>query len=282
MKVLVTGAAGQLGYDVCKKLDMDGVENKGIDIADCDLTDERAVTEAVNGYGPTHVVHCAAYTAVDKAESEKELCRRVNVDGTAYIARACAKDGAEMIYFSTDYVFDGFSKETPWEVDDPKEPVNTYGQTKYDGELAVQNELERYYIMRISWVFGLNGNNFIKTMLQLAKEKDEINVVDDQIGAPTWTRHTASLVADMLGSGKYGVYHTPNMGECSWYRFAKEIFEDAGVDVKVNPVSSSQYPTLAARPKNSRLSVRSLDEAGFARLPYYRDALREYLEEFLD
>ncbi len=281
MKVLVTGVAGQLGYDVCKKLDMDGVENKGIDIADCDLTDGRAVMDAVSGYGPTHVVHCAAYTAVDKAESEKALCRCVNVDGTAHIARACAKAGAEMMYFSTDYVFDGVSKETPWEVDDPKKPINTYGQTKYDGELAVQDALERYYIMRISWVFGLNGNNFIKTMLRLAKERDELSVVDDQIGAPTWTRHTANLVADMLKSGKYGVYHAPNMGVCSWYQFAKEIFEDAGVDVKVNPIPSSQYPVPAARPKNSRLSVRSLDEAGFARLPHYRDALREYLLQLL-
>jgi len=282
MKVLVTGVNGQLGYDVCKKLDAGGVENMGVDIGDFDLTDESAVARAVGDYAPTHIVHCAAYTAVDKAESEKELCRRVNVDGTANVARACARAGAEMMYFSTDYVFDGVSKNAPWEVDDAKAPINTYGQTKYDGELAVQKELERCYIMRISWVFGKNGHNFIKTMLRLAKEGRQINVVDDQVGAPTWTRDTAELVFDMLKSGSYGVYHAPNMGECSWYQFAEEIFAAAGVKADVRPIPSSQYKAAAARPKNSRLSVRSLDEAGFRRLPHYKDAMERFLREILD
>jgi len=281
MKVLVTGVNGQLGHDVCGQLDKLNIDNKGVDIGDFDLTDPAAVADAVKAYSPTHVVHCAAYTAVDKAESEVGLCRRVNVDGTKNIAEACAESGAEMMYFSTDYVFDGFSKEAPWETDDAKKPLNVYGQSKYDGELAVMERLEKYYIMRISWVYGKNGHNFVKTMLRLAESRDEINVVSDQIGAPTYTKDTAVLVCDMLKSGKYGVYHAPNQGECSWYDFAVEIFAKAGVRVNVNAITTAEFPSAALRPKNSRLSLRSLDEAGFKRLPHYSDALSRYLREAL-
>ncbi len=279
MKILVTGAAGQLGWDICKRLDELHMENKGVDIADFDLTDEAAVLAAVRAYSPTHVAHCAAYTAVDKAEDERELCTQVNVGGTKHIARACAETGAEMMYFSTDYVFDGFSKTAPWEVDDEKKPQCHYGMTKYLGELAIQKALEQHYILRISWVFGKNGANFVKTMLRLGGERNELNVVDDQHGAPTYTRDVAALACAMLQSGKYGVYHAPNMGETTWYGFAREIFDRAGLPVRVNPVTSAEYPAKAKRPLNSRLSVKTLDEAGFARLPHYSDALCRYFEE---
>lgn len=279
MKILVTGVAGQLGYDVVRQLGLRGIEHKGVDLADFDLTDRRAVAEYICSYRPTHVVHCAAYTAVDKAESDRTLCTRVNVEGTRNVAAACAQIGAEMMYFSTDYVFDGFSKETPWEVNDRKDPQNHYGMTKYQGELAVVELLERYYIVRISWVFGKNGNNFVKTMLRLAENQNEINVVCDQFGAPTYTYDVAALVCDLLESGKCGVYHAPNSGVCSWYEFAQKIFEATGKKIKVNPIPTSAYPAPAARPKNSRLSVVSLTQAGFAPLPTYDDALIRYLEE---
>ncbi|MDL2237026.1 dTDP-4-dehydrorhamnose reductase [Christensenellaceae bacterium OttesenSCG-928-K19] len=279
MKVLVTGVAGQLGYDITARLTKNGIENKGVDIADFDLTDKDAVFAAVAAYAPTHIVHCAAYTAVDKAEEERELCTRVNVDGTRFLAQACAEIGAEMMYFSTDYVFDGFSKADPWEVGDPKSPQNHYGMTKYMGELAVQETLEHCYILRISWVFGKNGGNFVKTMLRLGKERDHLTVVSDQHGAPTYTYDVAKTACEILRSGKHGVYHTPNAGETTWYEFAKEIFALAGLEVTVTPVTTADYPTAAKRPMNSRLSVHSLTDAGFTSLPHYSDALQRYLKE---
>lgn len=278
MKVLVTGVAGQLAYDICRRLDERGIKNKGVDISDFSITDMNATKMAVRRYQPTHIVHCAAYTAVDKAETDRNVCTSVNVFGTGNIARAAMDVGAELMYFSTDYVFDGISKSDPWEVDDPKRPINHYGKTKYQGEKEVLHWY-KHYILRISWVFGIHGSNFVKTMLRLAETQDEINVVDDQFGAPTYTYDVAALACDILASGKYGVYHTPNEGCCSWYDFAKEIFQRRGLDVKVNPISTMRYPTPAERPKNSRLSMRSLDEAGFAHLPHYSDALRRYLEE---
>ncbi len=280
MKVLVTGANGQLGYDICRQLNERGIENKGVDIDDFDITDMAAAGIFVQNYRPTHIVHCAAYTAVDKAESEKELCTKVNVRGTDAMMRAAMDVGAELMYFSTDYVFDGVSKDMPWEVDDKKNPINHYGKTKYEGEMAV-GLWEKSYILRISWVFGINGANFVKTMLRLGKTHDEIKVVDDQFGAPTFTFDVAGLACDVLASGKYGVYHAPNSGCCSWYEFAKQIFAIASMDVNVLPIQSSEYPAPAARPKNSRLSLKSLDEAGFKRLPDYADALARYMEELL-
>lgn len=279
MKILVTGAAGQLGYDIIKELGVRGVAAKGVDIADFDLTQPDAVNAYVEEFKPSHIIHCAAYTAVDKAEQEAHLCRRINADGTRNIARAAANAGAELMYFSTDYVFDGFTKDTPWEADDPKNPQNVYGLTKYEGELAVTETLPEHYILRVSWVFGKNGHNFVRTMLNLAQGRKPLRVVADQIGAPTYTVDLAKLACDMIGSKKYGVYHSPNQGETSWHDFAAEIFAAKGICADLTPVPSSEYKTAAKRPFNSRLSHKTLDDAGFARLPHYSDALRRYLEE---
>lgn len=279
MRVLVTGVKGQLGHDVCARLSRLGIENKGVDIEDFDLTDAVATRDAVRAYAPTHVVHCGAYTAVDKAEAERDLCMRINEGGTANIAAACRDTGAEMMYFSTDYVFDGFSRKKPWEVEDQADPQSVYGLSKYAGEQAVREALDAHYILRISWVFGKNGRNFIRTMLDLASKRDEITVVCDQFGAPTYTQDLAVLVCDMLPTGKYGTYHAPNEGMTSWYDFAKEIFAATGKDVLVTPVLTSEYPAAARRPENSRLSTRSLREAGFGTLPHYHDALLRYLRE---
>ena len=283
MKVLVTGVKGQLGYDVVRHLDARGIENRGVDIDDFDLTDEQAVLSFVQEYRPTCIVHCAAYTAVDKAETEQEKCYAVNVTGTKNIALAAKAVGAEMMYISTDYVFDGFSKDTQWEADDVKEPQNEYGRTKYQGELEVQKLLEQYYILRICWVSGKNGSNFIKTMLRIAQTRDEVSVVMDQHGAPTYTYDVARLICDIIESHKYGVYQASNEGDITWYDFAVEIFRQAGSDIEVKPVSTEEYnqtyPTAASRPKNSRMSKKSLDDAGFKRLPDYKDALARYLKE---
>lgn len=283
MKILVTGVKGQLGYDMVRHLNARGIENRGVDIDDFDLTDGAAVLAYVREYRPTCIVHCAAYTAVDKAESESEKCYAVNVTGTKNIAEAAKAVGAEMMYISTDYVFDGFSKDTPWEVDDPKGPQSVYGKTKYEGELEVQKLLEKYYILRICWVFGKNGNNFIKTMLRLSETRNEITVVADQYGAPTYTYDAAALMCDIVESHKYGVYHASNEGDITWCDFAAEIFKQAGRDTKAVPVTTEEYqklvPTAAPRPKNSRMSKKSLDDAGFKRLPGYKDALARYLKE---
>lgn len=279
MKVLVTGADGQLGYDICRQLHSDGIEHHGVDIKDFDLTDRRAVQEAIRAYRPTHVVHCGAYTAVDQAERDQDLCYRVNGEGTANVAMACREVDAEMMYFSTDYVFDGFSKETPWDVFDPADPLGVYGISKYRGEYAVREQLEKYYVLRISWVFGRNGNNFVQTMLNLGRNHREVTVVCDQFGAPTYTRDVAAIVPKMLKSGRYGTYHTPNEGVTTWYDFAKDIFFQAGMDTKVIPIMTADYPSQAKRPRNSRLSTDAIVRAGFGPLPHYHDALVRYLKE---
>ena len=276
MKVLVTGYNGQLGYDVVKRLWELDIESKGVDVADFDLTNKEEVQTYIKQYNPDIVVHCAAYTAVDKAEDEKELCYAVNVLGTQYIAEVCKELEAKMVYISTDYVFNGEGEE-PFEVDSPVGAKNQYGLTKYQGELEVQRYLTKYFIVRVSWVFGINGNNFIKTMLRLGKERDELNVIDDQVGSPTYTLDIAKLIADMIQTDKYGVYHASNEGYCSWYEFTKEIFRQAGYVIKVNPITTDQYPTKATRPLNSRMSKKSLDEAGFERLSKWEDALKRYL-----
>lgn len=279
MRVLVTGAAGQLGYDICRSLDSQGIANRGVDVQDFDLRDAGAVMDAVRRYQPTHVVHCGAYTAVDKAETERDLCLAINGDGTANVAHACRECDAEMMYFSTDYVFDGRSKSTPWTVQDAPDPLSVYGISKYRGEYAVREQVDRHYVLRISWVFGLNGHNFVKTMLRLSEQQDELTVVCDQYGAPTYTRDVAELVPRMLASGKYGTYHTPNEGMTSWYDFAQEIMRAAGRDVAVVPILSKDYPAAAQRPANSRMSTESLRRAGFGVLPHYHDALMRYLAE---
>ena len=278
MKVLVTGVKGQLGYDVVKELEKRGMEAVGVDIEEMDITDEGSVEKVIGEAAPDAVIHCAAYTAVDAAEDNVELCRKVNADGPRNIANMCKKLDIPMIQISTDYVFDGMGEQV-WQPDDKREPVSVYGQTKYEGELAVQNTLEKYFIVRIAWVFGVNGKNFVKTMINLGKTRDKLTVVCDQFGSPTYTYDLAKLLVDMIQTDKYGVYHATNEGFCSWYEFACEIFKQAGIQVEVAPVTSDQYPTKAKRPFNSRMSKDKLEENGFERLPEWKDALSRYLKE---
>lgn len=276
--IIVTGVKGQLGFDVVKELNKRNIACKGIDIDDLDITDRDAVFGFMRAEKPEAVIHCAAWTAVDKAEDEVEKCTAVNVGGTENIALACKETGAEMMYFSTDYVFPG-NGEAEYEADDEKAPRSVYGRTKLDGEYKVIENVDKHYIIRISWVFGINGANFIKTMLRLSETHTELNVVSDQIGSPTYTADLAPLVCDMILSGKYGVYHATNEGYCSWADFAKAIFQKAGKNVTVHPIPSSEYPAKAARPLNSRLSKSALDKAGFSRLPSWENALERYLVE---
>ncbi|MBE3101380.1 MAG: dTDP-4-dehydrorhamnose reductase [Firmicutes bacterium] len=280
IKVLVTGVKGQLGYDVVKRLNALGIESVGVDIDDFDLTNKDQTEKYILNSRPDVVVHCAAYTAVDKAEDEKEKCYAINVDGTRYIAEACRKIDAKMVYISTDYVFDGEGTDAQLE-NKVTEPCNYYGYSKEQGELVVRELLEKHFIIRTSWVYGKNGNNFVKTMLKLAQTRDEINVVSDQIGAPTYTPDLAVLICDMLQTTKYGTYHGVNEGYCSWYEFAMAIFQRAGVNIKVNPMPSSEYPTKAKRPLNSRLAKENLDKNGFTRFPDWEDALVRYLKEII-
>ncbi len=278
MKVFVTGVKGQLGHDVMNELAKRGLEGIGVDVEEMDITDAEACERVIKAAAPEAVIHCAAYTAVDAAEDNEELCRRVNGQGTRNIAKVCAELDIPMMYISTDYVFNG-QGERPWEPDDEREPLNVYGQTKYEGELAVEELLKKYFTVRIAWVFGLNGKNFIKTMLRLGKERGAVSVVDDQIGSPTYTYDLARLLVDMIQTDRYGRYHATNEGLCSWYEFACEIFRQAGMDeVKVTPVDSASYPAKAKRPFNSRMSKEKLTENGFERLPSWQDALGRYLK----
>ena len=277
MRVLVTGVKGQPGYDVMNELAKRGYEGVGVDVDEMDITDARKVDEVITKAQVDKVVHCAAYTAVDAAEDNVELCRRVNAEGTENIAKVCKRLDLPMVYLSTDYVFDG-EGERPWEPDDERDPLNVYGQTKYEGELAVERNLDKYFIVRIAWVFGVNGKNIIKTMLNLAQNHDTITVVDDQVGSPTYTYDLARLLVDMIETEKYGRYHATNEGLCTWYEFAKEIFRQAGVDVKVVPVTSEQFQAKARRPHNSRMNKDKLEAMGFQRLPSWQDALSRYLK----
>ena len=252
MKVLVTGANGQLGYDVVRRLKKNDVECLGVDIAEFDITDELQTIEYIIKYKPDVVIHCAAYTVVDKAEDERESCYNINVLGTRYIAKACKEIDTKMVYISTDYVFNG-EGDKPFEVTDIPNPINYYGQTKYEGELEVQKLLTKYFIVRISWVFGSNGNNFVKTMLKLGRERDELSIIADQVGSPTYTYDLAPLLVDMIQTEKYGIYNATNERYCSWYEFACEIFKQTGMDVMVNPIKTEDYPMKVKRPKNSRL-----------------------------
>ena len=301
MKVFVTGVAGQLGHDVVNEVCSRGYTAVGSDIAPeyagvqdgsavtkcqyvaLDITDKAAVSATLAEIAPDVVVHCAAWTAVDLAEDEdkQEKVRAINAGGTQNIADACKTLNCKMVYISTDYVFDG-QGETPWQPDcKDYKPLNVYGQTKLEGELAVANTLEKYFIVRIAWVFGRNGNNFIKTMLNIGKKYPELRVVNDQIGTPTYTYDLSRLLADMIETDKYGYYHATNEGGfISWYDFACEIFRQAGYDTKVNPVTTAEYGlSKAARPFNSRLDKSKLVENGFTPLPTWQDALTRYLKE---
>lgn len=278
MKVLVTGANGQLGYDVVKELQKQNIECYGTTRKDFDLIDFAATERFIVDYMPDVVIHCAAYTAVDKAEDERGLCYLVNVSATENIAEICKKINAKMLYISTDYVFDG-TKEGFYEVDDTPNPINVYGKTKLLGEQAVQRILNKYFIVRISWVFGEHGNNFVKTMLKLGKEYKELNVVSDQYGSPTYTADLALLLVDMIKTTKYGIYHATNEGVCTWAEFAEEIFKIAKLDVKVNFIATAEYPTRARRPINSRLSKEKIYKTNFPRLKIWQEALRRYLRE---
>ena len=278
MKVLVTGARGQLGSDVVQELMRCGILAVGVDMEEMDITDADVVDLVVKDSGADAVIHCAAYTAVDAAQENASLCQRVNRDGTKNIAMACLKYGKKMLYISTDYVFDG-EGEKPWEPEDHTNPVNVYGRTKYEGELAVLETLGEYFIVRVSWVFGLHGKNFVKTMLRLSGERECLHVVDDQFGSPTYTRDLAVLLAAMVQTDRYGVYHATNEGICSWYEFACEIFRQAGKVVQVEAVPSDAFPVRAKRPHNSRMDKGKLIKEGLFLLPRWEDALSRYLLE---
>lgn len=283
MRILVTGAKGQLGYDVMCELTGRGQDAIGVDVAEMDITDAGAVERVIASVSPDAVIHCAAWTAVDAAEDAEnaEQVRRVNADGTANIAASCKRHGCKLLYLSTDYVFNGEGTE-PWKPDDKNyAPLSVYGQTKLDGELAVSRLLDRYFIVRIAWVFGQHGKNFVRTMLNLGKTHDSVRVVKDQIGTPTYTPDLARLLADMIESDRYGYYHATNEGGyISWAEFAEEIFRQADLPVRVIPVTTEEYGlSKAKRPFNSRLNKSKLAENGFAPLPDWRDALRRYLKE---
>jgi dTDP-4-dehydrorhamnose reductase len=282
-KILVTGVKGQLGYDCLRELKERGYKNiLGIDREELDITDEKAVHKFINDFKPDVIMHNAAWTAVDKAEQMPEAVYAVNALGPKYIAEACKEVNAAMFYISTDYVFDGKGDE-PFEVNDPKNGLSVYGKTKAQGEDFVTAALKKFFIIRISWVFGLNGHNFIKTMLKLAETHKDLNVVSDQIGSPTYTYDLSKLMCDMMVTDKYGIYQATNEGFCSWSDFAEEIFKDAGEDVTVHPVTTEEYrkmvPNQADRPLNSRMSKLSLDQAGFNRMPSWQDATRRYIGE---
>lgn len=276
----MTGVRGQLGYDVCRELARRGYENvRGIDIEELDITDERAVHAYVRDFKPDRVFHNAAWTAVDRAEGCPEKVYAVNALGPKHIAEACREVGASMVYISTDYVFPG-DGDAFYREEDPKGPLGVYGRTKLQGEEFVASALERRFTVRISWVFGINGNNFVKTMLRLAETKKELSVVCDQTGSPTYTMDLARLLCDMSETEKYGVYHATNEGICSWYEFAEYIFEVAGLSVKVRPVTTEEYQAMvkqAARPLNSRMSKEKLRASGFEPLPDWHDAVSRYI-----
>lgn len=297
MKYFITGASGQLGYDLIRKLLVTGVKIVGSDRSQTspwtnysnyehltlDLTDREKVYNSLKKIRPDVVIHCAAWTAVDLAEEDENIpkVKDINVGATTYLAEICKKIDAKMIYISTDYVFDGIG-EIPWRPDDKNyQPINVYGRTKLEGEKAVSSRLDKFYIVRIAWVFGINGNNFVKTMLKLAQNHKLLRVVSDQIGTPTYTYDLADLLISMSKSDKYGYYHATNEGGyISWYDFASAIFDLSGKDVDLIPVSTEEYGlSKAIRPKNSRLDKSKLKEKGFTLLPHWKDALSRYLEE---
>ena len=278
MKVLVTGFAGQLGYDIAQELAARGISCIAADKGEFDLTNTESVRGFVGACRPDVIVHCAAYTAVDKAEEDSAACYKVNVNGTQNLCSTAKEMQAKFVYISTDYVFDG-EKSEPYEVDDVTGPQTVYGSTKLEGENRVRHTCPKHFIIRTAWVFGKNGNNFVKTMLRLGKERETLNVVCDQFGSPTYTKDLARLICDMIQTDKYGTYHATNEGFCSWADFAFEIMRKAGLSTRVVPISSSEYPAKAKRPMNSRLSKQKLVDNGFTPLPDWQDALERYIKE---
>lgn len=274
--ILVTGSNGQLGFDVTKELQKRKLEYVGSVRSDFDITSYDEVEGYILKLKPECIIHCAAYTAVDKAEDEKEICYKINVLGTENIAKVCKKVNAKMIYISSDYVFDG-SGNMPHQINEAENPLSVYGKSKYKGELKVKEYLDKYFIVRTSWVFGTNGNNFVKTMLRLGNERSSINVVSDQIGSPTYTVDLAKLLCDMALSEKYGTYHGTNEGFCSWAQFAEKIMKIANLDCKINYIKTEEYKTKAVRPLNSKLSKENILENGFEMLPCWESGLERYL-----
>jgi dTDP-4-dehydrorhamnose reductase len=281
MKVLVTGATGQLGYDIIKELKKRNIDAVGIGSKDCDITVKNNVFQTIENVRPNAIIHCAGYTAVDNAEIEVDKCNLINVEGTKNIALACKRYDITLLYVSTEYVFSGDGTE-PWKPDDETKPVSQYGKSKYQGELAVESLLDKYFIVRISWVFGINGKNFVKSMLKLAETNNEITVVSDQVGSPTYTVDLAKIMVDMIQTDKYGKYNVSNEGFCSWDEFAQEIFAYTDKKIKVISVSSEEYGAKANRPSNSRMDKTKLVENGFKTLPCWKNALKRFLEEYSD
>lgn len=278
MKFMVTGVEGQLGHDVVQKLRELNLDVVAPGRDAFDLTAGEQVKNYILKEKPDVIIHCAAYTAVDKAEEDRNLCYSVNVEGTRYIAESANEVNAKVVYISTDYVFDGLGQE-PHKEDKETLPINYYGYTKDQGEKIVRSLVDKHYIVRTSWVYGSNGNNFVKTMLKLAEVRNEINVVSDQIGAPTYTKDLAEFIISLIETNKYGTYHGVNEGYCSWYEFATMIFNKCGVEMIVNPILTEKYPTKAKRPLNSKLSKENIDKAGLDRLPHWEDALTRFIKE---
>lgn len=278
MKIIVTGIKGQLGFDILRVLEpYKNVDVKGIDIEDLDITDKSAVDLFMSKENPDVIMHCAAFTAVDRAEDQKDICMKVNVEGTRNLVDTAKVHNSKFLYISTDYVFDG-DKKSPYDVTDQPNPQSVYGKSKYLGELEAQ-KIDKHFIVRIAWVFGKNGNNFIKSMLRLSKEREYISVVNDQYGSPTYTYDLAKFLVVLVQTNKYGNYHATNEGQCTWYQFTKEVFKQANINTTLVPITSDQYPTKAKRPINSRLNKTSLDQNGFERLPDWKDAVNRYLKE---
>ncbi len=279
MKVLVTGATGQLGYDVLKELKKRSIDAVGIGSKDCDITIQKAVFQMIENIMPNVIIHCAGYTAVDKAEDEVDKCNLINVEGTRNLALACNKYNITLLYISTDYVFSGDGID-PWQAEAERNPVNQYGKSKYQGEVAVEELLDKYFIVRVSWLYGINGKNFVKSMLKLAETQNSIKVVSDQIGSPTYTIDVAKILVDMIQTNKYGKYNVSNEGFCSWYEFAQEIFKHKGKTIEIIPITSEEYGAKAKRPFNSRMDSSKLVENGFESLPEWKNALKRFLKEY--
>lgn len=278
IKVLVTGASGQLGHDVVGVFNKHQIEATGVDIKDFDITNKDLVLSFVSNYKPDVIIHCAAYTAVDNAECEKDNCFMINVEGTRNIAEAAKMVDAIVVYISSDYVFDGIGSD-PFTETKKTNPINYYGYSKAFGEKIIQEINDKFYIVRTSWVYGNNGNNFVKTMMDLSKIKNDIKVVSDQVGSPTYSVDLACFIMELIQTKSFGIYHATNEGYCSWYEFAQAIFEATDTTIKVHPVFSENFPTKAKRPLNSRLSKNNIDKAGIKRLPHWHDALLRFMDE---